>query len=223
MADGNTWDVYNEFTLHGGLDRFTKLLARYELFKLVMDKPGDIVECGVLKGAGVLYWAKLLQIYNPLSRRKVIGFDTFEGYPEDTSQAHDRQTGKEFQAVQVKEDSSIAVDTIMGVAEEQGLAHRIELVKGDATTSIQNYADENPGFRVALLDLDFVLYDPTKAALQALYPLIVPGGVVALDEYALKGMGESDAVDEFFEGQPPEMHSFPWALSPTAYFTKGSK
>ena len=81
----------------------------------------------------------------------------------------------------------------------------------------------NPGFRVALLDLDFVLYDPTKAALEALYPLIVPGGVVALDEYALKGMGESDAVDEFFDGTPPEMHSFPWALSPTAYFTKGEQ
>lgn len=223
MADNSTWDVYNEFTLHGGLDRFTKLLARYELFKLVLDKPGDIVECGVLKGAGVLYWAKLIQIFNPMSKRKVVGFDTFEGYPENTSQAHDRQTGKEFQSLQVKEESDIAVDTILEVAEEQGLAHRIELIKGDATQSIQAYVTDNPGFRVALLDMDFVLYDPTKAALTALYPLVVPGGVVALDEYALAGMGESDAVDEFFDGNPPELSSYPWALSPTAYFLKGSK
>ena len=81
MADGNTWDVYNEFTLHGGLDRFTKLLARYELFKLVMDKPGDIVECGVLKGAGVLYWAKLTPDLQPAVAAQGDRFRHLRGLP----------------------------------------------------------------------------------------------------------------------------------------------
>ncbi len=221
MMGKTTWDLYNEFTLHGELDRFTKLLARYELFKLILDKPGDIVEGGVLKGAGVLYWARLIQIFNPLSRRKVIGFDTFEGYPEKSaSRAGDKQTARAFTKEQIASVDLVSNATIMQAAEEQGLANRIELVKGDAVTTVSNYVKERPGFRVALLNLDFVLYDPTLAALKHLFPRVVSGGVVALDEYAVADKGESEAVDEALQGQGAKLHSFPWAKSPTAYFVK---
>jgi len=43
---------------------------------------------------------------------------------------------------------------------------------------------------------------------------------VALDEYAMHKFGESDAVDEFIRGKGIVLNSFPWALSPTAYFCK---
>jgi hypothetical protein len=217
------WDLFNQFSLWGDLDRYTKLLARYELFKQIVNKPGDIVEGGVLKGAGVLYWAKLIQIFNPNSRRKVIGFDTFEGYPEDTSRAHDRKTAKAFSKAQIADADLVSTETIMAIAEEQGLAQRIELVKGDAADTVQQYTQNHPGFRVALLNLDFVLYEPTLGALKALYPRVVSGGLVVLDEYAVAGKGESEAVDEVLMGEHVEMQSFPWAQSPTAYFVKSSK
>ena len=110
MDEQKRWDLYNDFSLWGELDRFTKMLARYELFKRVLDKPGDIVEGGVLKGAGVLYWAKLIQIFNPNSRRKVVGFDTFEGYPEDTSKARDRKTAKAYSKQQIAEAGMVSVE-----------------------------------------------------------------------------------------------------------------
>lgn len=220
MDEQNRWDLYNQFSLWGGLDRYTKMLARYELFKLIADKPGDIVEGGVLKGAGLLYWAKLIEIFNPQSRRKVVGFDTFEGYPEDGAKGHDRQTAKDFKQVQIQDKEDVAMETIKDVAKQQGLAHRIELVKGNADKSIAQYVKENPGFRVALMNLDFVLYEPTVAALQNLYPILVQGGVVALDEYAIANAGESDAVDEFLSGKFVKLQAFPWAKSPTAYFLK---
>jgi len=216
------WDLYNDFTLWGDIDRFTKLLARYELFKLVADKPGDVVEGGVLKGTGVLYWAKLIQIFNPQSRRKVIGFDTFHGYPQNSSKRHDRRTAKEFKQVQIQEDEQVSDQTILKVAQMQGLKHRIELVKGDVSTSLPDYIQKNPGFRIALLNLDFVLYEPTLAALEHLYPRVVPGGVVALDEYAVEKVGESDAVDEFLKNKHFDLRTLPWAKSPTAYFVKNS-
>jgi hypothetical protein len=78
MSEKESWRTYDDFLMQGTLDRYTKLWARYELFQRVVDLPGDIVECGVLNGGGVLYWARLLQVFNPLSQRKVIGFDTFE-------------------------------------------------------------------------------------------------------------------------------------------------
>jgi len=223
MEDQKRWDLYNDFSLWGELDRFTKMLARYELFKLVTDKPGDIVEGGVLKGAGVLYWAKLIQIFNPNSRRKVVGFDTFEGYPEDTSKAHDKRTAKDFTQRQIADAKAVSVEAIMEAADKQGLAHRIELVKGDASQTVESYVKEKPGFRIALLNLDFVLYDPTLAAMKYLYPRVVPGGVVALDEYAVADKGESEAVDEMLEGENVHLSSMAWAKSPTAYFVKAEK
>ena len=68
-----SFDAYNTFLVEADLDRFTKILCRYEHFKEVLDRPGDIVECGVFKGQGLLFWAKMIQIFNPLSPRRVIG------------------------------------------------------------------------------------------------------------------------------------------------------
>lgn len=220
MEEQQRWDLYNQFSLWGELDRYTKMLARYELFKLVADKPGDIVEGGVLKGAGLLYWAKLIEIFNPQSRRKVIGFDTFEGYPEDNSRSHDQTTAKDFKKIQIQDGSAVAMETIMETAKQQGLEHRIELVKGKAQDTLPVYVKKNPGFRAALLNLDFVLYEPTKAALTHLYPALVPGGLVLLDEYGVASAGESEAVDQFLAGKQIELRSFAWAKSPTAYFAK---
>lgn len=217
LAEGN-WDSYNEFLQKGSLDRFTKILARYELFKKVIDLPGDIVECGVFKGTGVLYWAKLLAIFNPLSARRVVGFDTFEGYPESLQREYDKKTGEGF--IQQANYSAVGVEHIMGLAKEIGLEKRVELVKGDASITTREYPSKNPGFRIALLNLDFDVYEPTIEALKAFYPLVVPGGVIAFDEYALRGWGESDAVDEFFKDKKVVYKTVPWALSPTAFVVK---
>ena len=54
------------------LDRLKKILARYELFKLSENIPGDIIECGVFKGTGHIFWLKLLNIFDPNSLKKVI-------------------------------------------------------------------------------------------------------------------------------------------------------
>ena len=98
--------------------------------------------------------------------------------------------------------------------------HRIELVAGDATITIGDYVKNNPGFRIAMLYLDFDVYEPTIVALEALYSLIVPGGLVVFDEYAIRGWGESDAADEFFGARGLRYQTISWALSPTAFLVK---
>ena len=85
------------------------------------------------------------------------------------------------------------------------------------------YAAERPGLRIALLNLDFDVYEPTIAALEALYDRVVPGGIVTLDEYAVHNWRESDAFDDFRKARGLtgiDLHSTPWALSPTAWFRK---
>ncbi len=214
------WDLYNEFLMQGPIDRFAKMLVRYELFRRVIELPGDIVEGGVFKGAGLFFWAKLIQIFNPLSKRRVIGFDTFEGYPQQAAHGCDAKTGERF----LQEANYIPVppETLMTTAASQQLDHRIELVKGDAALTIKEYVQCNPGFRVALLNIDFDVYEATTAALEHLYPLVVPGGVIAFDDYGVRGWGESAAVDTFLEGRSLVLKSIPWGYSPTAYFEKPS-
>jgi len=220
MADNEakSWDAYNDLLLYGDVGRFGKILARYELYKKIVELPGDIVEGGVFKGAGLFYWAKLIELFNPRTSRKVVGFDTFGGYPElereyELNAARQFEYTARFQPVSPEEFTQIAAS--------QNLQARIELVEGDLASTVNEYVKANPGFRIALLNLDFDTYGATKLALESLYDLVVPNGVVVLDEYAVSQWGESDAVDEVFKNHHIQLRSIPWTHSPSAYFVKG--
>jgi hypothetical protein len=210
----DSFDAYNNFLAVGSPDRFTKILARYELYKTIVDLPGDIVECGVFKGQGLLFWAKLIEIFNPLSPRKVIGFDTFSGVPDTVVSKSDRDSSESFR------NYGDVPEKVAALARAQGLAHRIQIVAGDAGETIPRFVAENRGFRVALLNLDFDVFEPTKIALETLYGKVVPDGVICFDEYAIHNWGESDAADECLAGKGLRLSSFPWALSPTAFCRK---
>jgi hypothetical protein len=219
MSNQASWDSFNDFLLYGSTDRFAKILSRYELFKRVIEVPGDIVECGVFKGTGVLFWAKLIQIFHPLSLRKVVGFDTFGEFPA-TGEV-DRKFAAELCAEAAYQGADPAA--LMAIAAECGVRERIESIRGDATVTIREYVETHPGFRIALLNLDFDTYAPTRAALEALYDSVVPGGVVICDEYSLSGCSESDAVDDYVHAHglsAVRLRSLPWNLSPMAYFIK---
>lgn len=211
MTNQESFDAYNDLLWHGELDRFTKILSRYELFRHVIDLPGDVVECGVFKGHGVLFWARLVQIFNPMSQRRVIGFDTFEGVPETVRGESDRLHGAAFT------NYADVPERVAEQARALGFDKRLELVKGDATTSIAEYAAARPGFRVALLNIDFDVYEPCKAALEALIDRMVPGGIIMFDEYAVHQWGESNAADEVLRPRGLALKAVPWSMSPTAY------
>jgi len=66
----------------------TRFLAHYELFRMIQDKPGFIVECGIYRGASFFAFGKFLEIFCMGDKgRKCIGFDNFRGFtglaPED--------------------------------------------------------------------------------------------------------------------------------------------
>jgi hypothetical protein len=83
--------------------------------------------------------------------------------------------------------------------------------------------DENPGLKINLLHFDMDLCLPTKYALDLLYPLVLKGGVICLDEYGLiPWQGETNAVDEYFEkiGERPLIKRFPFYHVPSGYIVK---
>ena len=102
------------------------------------------------------------------------------------------------------------------------IGSRLHVVEGDVTETVPRLLAERPGLRFAFVFLDLDLYEPTKACLEAVWDLVVPGGVVVFDEYGLQEFpGESRAVDEFFAGRGVVLRSLPWCYCPSAYIRKG--
>ncbi|OPY00649.1 MAG: Mycinamicin III 3''-O-methyltransferase [Syntrophorhabdus sp. PtaB.Bin184] len=217
------WPVYVR-RMH--LQRF---LAHYELFKHVIDRPGCIVEIGVYRGSSFFTWSKLLETFCPTDRtRKVFGFDHFQGlqsFREEDGGYYEKygKTPGSYQTVDIKEEIFGLVDIhnqdnlIAGV-------ERCRLIEGDIRETVPNFLMENPGLRIALLHLDVDLYDPTLFALGQLYPLVIKGGLVVLDEYGLiPWQGETKAVEDYFREcgvSVPEIRKFPFSTQPHGYFVK---
>ncbi|MBV5333806.1 macrocin-O-methyltransferase, partial [bacterium] len=74
-----------------------RFLAHYDLFKMIIDVPGSIVELGVYRGVSLLTWAKLAEIFLTTDTNRVVyGFDSFQGLQNFTEKdgAPVPQTGK---------------------------------------------------------------------------------------------------------------------------------
>jgi hypothetical protein len=218
FSDDKLWDSYNTLLLSPDTGRIRKLLVRYDLFKMTTGIPGDIVECGVFKGAGWMYWLKLLDLNSRGEQKRVIGFDTFGSFANSLLE-YERQSAASF----VSEAAFEGVDpkAILARSQDAGFNNG-ELVSGDVIETIPNYVAKNPGFRISLLHLDFDTFHGTKIALEHLYDLVTPGGIVVLDEYGKRGWGESDAVDEFFKGKGVELKAVRGSFQPTAFIRKVS-
>ncbi|XP_033104677.1 uncharacterized protein LOC117107184 isoform X2 [Anneissia japonica] len=214
------WDAYNFLMKCPDVSRLQKILVRHDLFRMSLDVPGDIVECGVFKGTGLMQLLKMRQIHIPSSMKKIIGFDLFREQPKLTGD-DDRQMTKFFSESSF---TGIDPDTIMHEASlvcNNDVTSCIELVPGDVCISCKHYADSKPGFRISLLYMDLDVEEATLRALEALWPRVVRGGVVVFDEYAVAKWSESNAVDEFLKNKPEQkMRTIQWSKSPTAYIIK---
>jgi hypothetical protein len=214
--DDYLWECYNSLLLGPDTARIRKLLVRYSLFAMSLDVPGDIVECGVFKGAGLLYWAKLLEIFAPNSRKRAVGFDVFAPFKQVPLQPAEHEVAARHDELA----GSVGKEAIAAAAEAAGLSRRVELVEGDIAETAGRYVEQHYGSRVSLLHLDLDTYAGTAAALAAFWPVVSRGGVVVFDEYAVPGMGESQAVDEFFAATGLRPIAVPNAETPTAYVVK---
>lgn len=194
---------FEKFVDRQSLSRF---LARYELFKKVIHVKGSIVECGVHHGGGIMAWAKLSSALEPYAiHRKIIGFDTFEGFPELADEDKTSKEHKELKDGGFKSHTSI-FDELKECVDEYDKNRflnqfgKIELVKGDANITIPKYIEENKHLVVSLLFLDFDIYEPTKTALENLVTRMPKGAIIAFDEINNAfWQGETIAMLEHFQ------------------------
>jgi hypothetical protein len=164
----------------------SRFLAKNELFRLQVDVPGVVIECGCFAGGGLLTWAQLSSIYEPYNhQRRVYGFDTFSGFPSVDARDANRESSARSGDLFV--DRGITDELGEAIAlhdSNRALNHipKTELVVGDAMVTIPRFLQDNPHLVVSLLYLDFDLHAPTRLALETFGARMPRGAVLAFDE-----------------------------------------
>lgn len=198
-GEGEVIDKLRAFPKYVPLPEIGRFLARYEIFRNITHVQGSIVECGVHMGGGLMTWSSISSLLEPLNHlRKVIGFDTFAGFPsvhgKDRKALSNKNVKKGSLKAPFREDIEMAA-TLFDKFRPIGHLPKIELIEGDATKTIPSFLEEREYFVVSLLYLDFDLYEPTRIALQNFIPRMPKGAVVAFDQLNHPDWpGESHAV-----------------------------
>lgn len=163
----------------------SRILFMHELYQRILSVHGVVMEFGVRWGQNLALFETLRGIYEPYNyTRKIIGFDTFEGFP--SVHAKDGAGAiMERGAYGVSEGYETYLSRVLDYHEQESpLAHlrKYELVKGDASLSIGKYLTDNSETIVALAYFDFDIYEPTKKCLEAIKDRLTKGSVVGFDE-----------------------------------------
>jgi len=180
----------------------SRILFMDFLYKQIIDVQGVVLDLGTRWGHNMAIFSALRGIYEPFNRhKKIIGFDTFKGFPRIS-----KQDGRSD--LMAKGNISVTknyVDYLEQIMEYHEKSNPLDHIKkydiriGDATIEIDRYIKENPQTIVALAYFDFDIYEPTKKCLEAILPHLVKGSVIAFDELNdHDSPGETIAVMEVF-------------------------
>lgn len=162
-----------------------RFLCQYHIFEKQISLKGSVVECGVNLGGGIFSWAHFSSILEPYNyHRKIIGFDTFDGFPS-LNKKDGKGIKKKKSFFKRKYDVKKELLNLTKVFDKNRFLNnkkKIELIKGDANKTIPLYLKKNPELLVSLLFLDFDIYEPTKVALDHFLPRMSKGGIIAFDQ-----------------------------------------
>jgi O-methyltransferase len=149
---------------------------------------GAVVECGVFRGGTALLAATTVR--DRVGGRPVHLVDSFAGMPPTTEDV-DRLREGDLDSTSA-EDVRRALAPFPFVHVHEGF--------------IPEVLDEIGADRVAWAHIAVDIYAAVRDCLEHLYPRVIPGGVIVLDDYAFPSCpGARRAVDEFFSNDRPEV------------------
>ncbi len=162
---------------------------------------GDFVECGVWRGGSMAAAARTL-LAGGDSRRQLWMYDTFDGMSEPTDQDIDfmGQSAETLLEQQDRDDAQSVwcyspLDQVKSAMADTGYPiDRIRFIEGKVEETLPAETPE----QISLLRLDTDWYESTRCELEHLFPKLVPGGVLIVDDYG-HWEGCRRAVDEYFE------------------------
>lgn len=164
---------------------------------------GDFVECGVWRGGNSLIAASVFRNEEPA--RKVYLFDTFAGMTPPEANDRELMSGKpakeKHEALERGSHNEwcyASLEDVRGIFATRGFGDdRVSFVMGDVRETLLE--KENLPEKISVLRLDTDWYESTMLELEILYPRLVKGGILIVDDYG-HWTGSKEAVDKYFAG-----------------------
>jgi len=178
------------------------LLARFlaiaDVYKLIVEKPGIIMDIGTWRGQTAVLCENLRAIYEPLHlNRRIVCFDTFTGYKgfgenDEPTKIHRNGTYK------VGESYARYLRKLLEVHERNNaMGHNFgkhSVISGDCRKTIPDFFNNQRNEFVALAFFDVNSYEPTLEAFDAIYKRTIPAGVMAFWQLTRKGISAEGSV-----------------------------
>ncbi|MCM2390488.1 class I SAM-dependent methyltransferase [Streptomyces albipurpureus] len=201
------------------------LLTMDMLYRMLTGIPGVIMEFGVLHGRHLATLAALRGLHEPYnSFRRIIGFDTFTGFP-GLSKIDQVSPSAAVGRFAVPDNEVDHLREVLA-AHESGdpIPHvqRTFVVQGDVRETVPRYLEENPETVIGMAFFDLDLYEPTRDVLQAIRPHLVKGSIVAFDELGHpRWPGVTAAIRETLGLENLTLHQLPFREQPVIYMKWG--
>ncbi len=163
---------------------------------------GAIAECGVYRGGSMMAVARTLVRLGDTSRQLYL-YDTFEGMVRPDARDVDfvgRPALEDFLQHKISDDRSswagASLDQVRSAMSSTGYpSERISYVEGRVEETLPGTMPD----RIALLRLDTDWYASTRHELEHLFPRLMSGGILIIDDYG-HYQGCQQAVDEYLAG-----------------------
>ncbi len=163
----------------------SRILCMDFLYKKIIDVQGVVMEFGTRWGQNMALFSALRGIYEPFNRhRKIIGFDTFTGFPAVTSKDGNSKMMQSGHLATSEHYAEYLNDLLALHESLAPLNHirKFDLRKGNSIDELPRYFEEAPETIIALAYFDFDIYEPTRHCLDTIRDRVTKGSVIAFDE-----------------------------------------
>ena len=200
---------------------FSRMLFFYEIYKQFLEVEGCIMEFGVRWGQNLSLLAAVRAMFEPFNvKRKIIGFDTFEGFM-GAGAKDGKKTFFENKGLSLPKNYELFLNNILEVQEKfNPVSHvkKFEIIKGDASKTLKKYLKKERQTIVAFAFFDMDIYKPTKDCLKVLKNYVTKGTIIAFDELNCDyAKSVTNALKEVFDMKTIEIKRFSH-ISKISYF-----
>ena len=192
-------ELFNNIGLFLDRRNLSRFLFINELYQKIVPIHGNIFEFGVRYGQNISLFTSYRGIYEPFNHnRKIVGFDTWEGFVGvDKDKDKSNWKSGDFGVPENYEDFLSEVIQLHEQMAPIPSIKKHQLIKGDASQTIEQYLKDHPETIISLAYFDFDVYKPTRDCLETILPYLSKGAVIAFDEINVREWpGETQALRE---------------------------
>jgi hypothetical protein len=161
-----------------------RIFATGDIYRKITHLPGIVIDLGTWRGQTAVLCENFRAIFEPLHfNRRIVCFDTFEGYKgfSDKDKATDLHKDGTY-GVGGKDYAAYLEHLLLVHEKNNAMGHnngKHRVIVGDCRETVPTFFEENKNEFVALSFFDVNSYEPTMRCFKDIYARLVPGGIIA--------------------------------------------